>query len=143
MIKLYWSSSASDVHKALAALPKAGGLVVGAGWLDVLTPGERDRQQRRGRIAPVIVGTDIYASLVGDCRRVMETLTLLSTIDAARFAAAERSFRERNPQTAVGHMVPRRAKRSKLVAHGWGTGPIGCAQVRGLDAVGTRGGGRE
>lgn len=135
MIKLYWSSSVSDVQTALAALPQAGGIVVGAGWLDVLTPGELHRQQRRGRVAPVIVGARIYVSLQGNVQRVLDTLTLLATIDAARFAAAQRAFRERNPRPAVGHTVPRRPKHSKLVAHGWGSGPMGCARVSGLDSL--------
>lgn len=67
---------------------------------------------------------------------MMQMIGLLAAVDAARFVAAAKAFRERNPAPAVGHFVPRRAKRSKLVAHGWGRGrggPMGCAQIRGLD----------
>jgi hypothetical protein len=67
---------------------------------------------------------------------MMQIIGLLAAVDAARFATAAKAFRERNPAPAVGHFVPRRAKRSKLVAHGWGRGSgesMGCAQIRGLD----------
>ncbi len=102
--------------------------------VDIATFGEIGRQLRRERIAELVSG--IYISLQGDNAEMMQTIGLLAAVDACRFAAAAKAFRERNPAPAVGHFVPRRAKRSKLVAHGWGRssgGPMGCAQIRGLD----------
>ena len=134
MHHLSWSSSRDEVVDALAALSPSKGLIVGPGWVDIGTLGELERQVRRGRTTSLVAG--IYMSLQGDREVMRQTVGLLAAIDAARFAAADQAFRERNPASPVGHCVPRRAKHTKLVAHGWGhssQGPMGCAQVRGLD----------
>lgn len=108
-------------------------MIVGPGWVDIATEGEIGRQIRRGRIKVLTFG--IYIAMQGDDREMMQMIARLATIDATRFVEAAKAFRDRNPTPAVGHFVPRRAKRTKLVSHGWGRvgGPMGCAQVRGLD----------
>lgn len=134
MQHLSWSSAHHHVAQALATLTPSKGIIVGPGWVDIGTPGELERQVRRGRITALVGG--IYLSQQGDVASTRETLALLAAVDAARFAAADKAFRERNPTPAVGHCAPRRAKHPKMVAHGWGhssDGPMGCAQVRGLD----------
>ncbi len=134
MHHLTWDSSHRAVAQALAAFSPAKQVIVGPQWVDIATPGEIGRQLRRGRIEPLMTG--IYVSVQGDRAAVMQTIALLAAVDACRFAAAAKAFRERNPTPAVGHFVPRRAKRSHLVAHGWGRGtggPMGCAQIGGLD----------
>lgn len=134
MRHLTTDSSASDVARALASLSPAKGIIVGPGWVDVATQGEIGRQLRRNRIEELVAG--IYISLLADKRDMMQMMIHLSAIDASRFAEAAKAFRARNPVPAVGRVVPRRAKRTKLVAHGWGRGsggPMGCAQIRGLD----------
>ncbi len=134
MHHLSWSSPHHEVAEALAALTPSKGIIVGPRWVDIATSGELGRQLRRGRISELVTG--IYISRQGDVAETMQTLGLLAAVDAARFAAADKVFRERNPAPPVGHFVPRRAKHTKLVAHGWGRssgGPMGCAQVRGLD----------
>lgn len=134
MHHLTWNSSRHEVTVALATMSPSKGVIVGPMWVDIATFGEIGRQLRRERIAELVSG--IYISLQGDNAEMMQTIGLLAAVDACRFAAAAKAFRERNPAPAVGHFVPRRAKRSKLVAHGWGRssgGPMGCAQIRGLD----------
>ena len=136
MHHLTWDSSYSDVTNALAGLSPSKAIIVGPRWVDVATVGEIGRQLRRGRIEELVTG--IYISVQGDSAEMRRTIGLLAAVDACRFAAAAKTFRERNPAPAVGHFVPRRAKRSKLVAHGWGRssgGPMGCAQIRGLDCT--------
>ncbi len=127
MHHLTWDSSYAAVAPALSALSPAKGVIVGPGWVDIATEGEIGRQVRRGRIEKLTSG--IYISVQGNDRDMMQMIGLLAAVDAARFAAAAKAFRERNPARAVGHAVPRRAKRTKLVAHGWGPADVGCAQV--------------
>ena len=134
MHHLSWASAHDEVAAALAALTPSKGIIVGPRWVDIGTPGELQRQVRRGRITELVAG--IYIAQQGDPAETRQTLGLLAAVDAARFAAAETAFRQRNPAPAIGHFAPRRAKHPKLVAHGWGhssDGPMGCAQVRGLD----------
>ncbi len=134
MQHLSWSSAHHQVTAALASLTPSKGIIVGPRWVDIGTLGELERQVRRGRTEELVCG--IYIALQGSRDEMMQTIGLLVTVDAAYFADAEKAFRERNPAPAVGHCVPRRAKHPKMVAHGWGhssDGPIGCAQVRGMD----------
>lgn len=134
MMHLSWSSGREAVVQALASLTPSKGLIVGPGWVDIATPGELGRQLRRGRIVELV--PDLYLSAVGDLTQTRETFALLVAIDAARFIAAEKAFRERNPDPTVGHAVPRRAKHPKMVAHGWGhpsDGPMGCATLGAMD----------
>ena len=134
--KLYPTSTADEVITVVRHLPKAGGLIVGEQWLDVVTPGELARQVRRRRVEQVILGAAIYVPCAPSAAgkiRIWRTLRQLACIDAQHFADAERAYLRRNPQPRVGHTVPRRAKRTRMVAHGWGSRPVGCAQVRGLD----------
>ena len=133
MVDLTLSSSQNKVAKALASLSPSKGIIVGPGWVDIATPGEIRRQLRRERIGQLASG--IYISLHGDNTAMMQTISLLAAVDSY-FEAAEKAFRQRNPAPPVGKFVPRRPKHPKLVAHGWGhssEGPMGCAQVRGLD----------
>lgn len=48
-------------------------------------------------------------------------------------AVRMRAYRAAHRRPVVGHAVPRRAKRRRLVAHGWGRygGPIGAAAIGG------------
>ncbi|AUW92695.1 hypothetical protein BXT84_00920 [Sulfobacillus thermotolerans] len=134
MHHLTWSSSDAAVAQALLTLSPTKGVIVGPGWVDIATEGEIGRQKRRQRIEELMPG--IFVAVHGDTSAVRAMIALLAAVDAARFAAAARAFRARNPAPAIGHWVPRRAKRMRTVAHGWGrSGPVGCARVRGLDEV--------
>jgi hypothetical protein len=48
-------------------------------------------------------------------------------------AVRMRAYRTAHRRPPIGHAVPRRAKRRRLVAHGWGRigGPIGAAAIGG------------
>jgi len=143
MKHLSWSSSQSQVIEALASLTADKGVIVGPCWVDIATPGELGRQLRRGRVSELVPG--IYLSLQGDRLEIIETIGLLAVIDAARFAAAEKAFRERNLQPEVGHWAPRHPKHCRMVARSWGhssEGPMGCGQIRGLDRTLDRSSGR-
>lgn len=61
-------------------------IIIGAGWIDVPTPGELQRQLRRQRIRALNPG--IYVATHGDPVHLRQTLEALVVLDVPRFSAA-------------------------------------------------------
>ena len=98
-----------------------------------------NREIRRGMIVPLVelVPTVpenllIYVKLPPRC--TPDRRCQIAELAAALVAAAVKdmeSAKERRPARAArcGHVVPRRPKRTKLNAHGWGFAKVGCAVI--------------
>ena len=98
-----------------------------------------NRELRRGMIVPLVElvpaappNLGIYVKLAPYCGPA-ERLHI-AELAAALVAAAVKdteSAKERRPARAAryGHVVPRRPKRTKLNAHGWGFAEVGCAAI--------------
>ncbi|PSR20905.1 MAG: hypothetical protein C7B43_21625 [Sulfobacillus benefaciens] len=96
---------------------------------------------RRGMIVPLVElvpaapsNLMIYAKLPPHCTRG-ERLHIAALAaqwwDAALSSAKAKAARRRPRRTSgYGHVVPRRPKRVRLNAHGWGrVEPVGCASI--------------